>query len=311
MDQAPGRPFITFTVRRVLSGNATTLGRGSITSAKCILKTPTISLRGWHTACSARGKINHALLLGGSQGIGKDTLIEPVRHAVGPWNFFDISPQELLGRFNGFCRSVIVRLNEARDLGDYDRYALYEHLKPLTAAPPDTLRVDEKNLREYSIVNCVGVVITTNNRTDGIHLPADDRAIRVGGHLGKRRLPPDQWEAFGMVRYGGFAHVTAYLGEFDLSTSIRRRCRQRRPHSGRLSMPTGHRKRRNLHLLDDLENPPAKTLGRMQDRANGHVGDWIKDRKTGGRSRPTGTLRSRPGAQPRCRGYVENGANAR
>ena len=47
-------------------------------------------------------KINHALVLGGSQGIGKDTLIEPVRRAVGPWNFSDISPQVLLGRFNGF-----------------------------------------------------------------------------------------------------------------------------------------------------------------------------------------------------------------
>src|SRR5262249_17912939 len=30
-------------------------------------------------------KINHALVLGGGQGIGKDTLIEPVRRAVGPW----------------------------------------------------------------------------------------------------------------------------------------------------------------------------------------------------------------------------------
>jgi hypothetical protein len=32
-------------------------------------------------------KINHALLFGGNQGIGKDTTLEPVKHAVGPWNF--------------------------------------------------------------------------------------------------------------------------------------------------------------------------------------------------------------------------------
>src|SRR5262245_13849739 len=31
-------------------------------------------------------KINHALLLGGDPGIGKDTMLEPVKHAVGPWN---------------------------------------------------------------------------------------------------------------------------------------------------------------------------------------------------------------------------------
>ena len=40
------------------------------------------------TACSGpHEKINHALVLGGKQGIGKDTLLEPVKHAVGPWNF--------------------------------------------------------------------------------------------------------------------------------------------------------------------------------------------------------------------------------
>ena len=47
-------------------------------------------------------KINHALVLGGSQGIGKDTALEPVKHAIGPWNFFEVSPQQMLGRFNGF-----------------------------------------------------------------------------------------------------------------------------------------------------------------------------------------------------------------
>ena len=32
-------------------------------------------------------KINHALVLGGAQGIGKDTLLEPVKEAVGPLEF--------------------------------------------------------------------------------------------------------------------------------------------------------------------------------------------------------------------------------
>jgi hypothetical protein len=65
-------------------------------------------------------KINHALVLGGAQGIGKDTLLEPVKHAVGPWNFQDISPTHLLGRFNGLAKSVVLRISEARDLGEVD-----------------------------------------------------------------------------------------------------------------------------------------------------------------------------------------------
>ena len=31
-----------------------------------------------------------------------------------------------------------------------------------TAAPPDVLRVDEKHAREYAVLNCMGVIITTN-----------------------------------------------------------------------------------------------------------------------------------------------------
>ena len=89
-------------------------------------------------------KINHALVLGGKPGIGKDTILEPVKQAVGPWNFADISPKQALGRFNGFVKSVILRINEARDLGEFDRYAFYDHMKAFIAAPPDVIRVDEK-----------------------------------------------------------------------------------------------------------------------------------------------------------------------
>lgn len=78
-------------------------------------------------------KINHALVLGGAQGIGKDTILEPVKHAVGPWNFVEVSPSHLLGRFNGFVKSVILRISEARDLGDVDRYSFYDHTK---STPP-------------------------------------------------------------------------------------------------------------------------------------------------------------------------------
>jgi hypothetical protein len=64
-------------------------------------------------------KINHALLLGGPQGIGKDTMLEPPKRAIGPWNFSEVSPQHMFGRFNGFLKSVILRVSEARDLGTW------------------------------------------------------------------------------------------------------------------------------------------------------------------------------------------------
>ena len=60
-------------------------------------------------------------------------------------------PRQVMGRFNGFLKSVILRISEARDLGEFDRYNFYDHMKTYTAAPPDVLRVDEKHLREYSV----------------------------------------------------------------------------------------------------------------------------------------------------------------
>jgi hypothetical protein len=42
--------------------------------------------------------LNHGLVLGGEmQGTGKDTLLEPVRYAIGPWNFGDIPQLSSLG----------------------------------------------------------------------------------------------------------------------------------------------------------------------------------------------------------------------
>lgn len=163
-------------------------------------------------------KINHAIVMGGSQGIGKDTILEPVKAAIGPWNFAEVSPQHMLGRFNGFVKSVILRVSEARDLGDVDRFAFYDHMKTYTAAPPDVLRVDEKHLREYSVFNVCGVIITTNHKSDGIYLPADDRRHYVAWSEKTRdEFLPDYWtDLYGWYRNGGIGHVIAFLRSFDL-----------------------------------------------------------------------------------------------
>jgi hypothetical protein len=164
-------------------------------------------------------KINHALFLGGEQGIGKDTMLEPVKCAVGPWNFNEVSPSQALGRFNGFVKSVILRLSEARDLGEIDRFAFYDHTKVLTAAPPDVLRCDEKNIREHAVFNVCGVIITSNHKTDGIYLPADDRRHYVAwSDLKKSDFEPDYWT--GLYRWyagGGTGQVVAYLKNLDLT----------------------------------------------------------------------------------------------
>ncbi|MGY4828192.1 primase-helicase family protein [Sphaerotilaceae bacterium SBD11-9] len=164
-------------------------------------------------------KVNHALVLGGAQGIGKDTLLDPIKAGVGSWNWQEISPTQMLGRFNGWCKAVVVRISEARDLGDTDRFAFYDHSKGFIAAPPDVIRCDEKHLREHAVPNVCGVVITTNHRTDGLYLPADDRRHFVAwSEVEREHFSPVYWhELHGWYANGGAGHVVAYLKGYDLS----------------------------------------------------------------------------------------------
>lgn len=229
-------------------------------------------------------KINHALVLSGMQGIGKDTILEPVKYAIGAWNFQEASPTQILGRFNGFLRAVILRISEARDLGEFDRFKFYDHLKSYTAAPPDMLRVDEKHLREYPILNCCGVVITTNHKTDGIYLTPDDRRHFVA--WSDRTKEDDRFRGrlletdLGFYRDGGLQHVAAYLRQHDLG-----RFDPKAPPPKTATFWTivdanrAPEESEMADLLESLGNPKAVSLSRIQGMAEGDFGEWIKDRK--------------------------------
>jgi hypothetical protein len=227
-------------------------------------------------------KINHALVLGGAQGIGKDSILVPVKYAVGPWNFVEVSPAQVLGRFNGFVKSVVLRISEARDLGDIDRYAFYEHMKVLTAAPPDVLRCDEKNLREHSVLNCTGVTMTTNHKLDGIYLPADDRRHFVAwSDLTKANFEKSYWnELDKWYDDGGIRHVTAYLANLDLS-GFDPKAPPPKTEAFWAIVNANHAPEDSelADVLDRLGNPGAVTLLRVADQAEGDFAIWLRERK--------------------------------
>lgn len=227
-------------------------------------------------------KINHGLVLGGLQGIGKDTLLEPVKHAVGPWNFAEISPVQLTGRFNGFMKSVILRVSEAHDLGNMNRYAFYEHTKAYLASPPNVLLCDEKNIQEHSVMNVCGVVLTTNYKSNGIYLPADDRRHYVAwSELTKEGFTPDYWtKLWGWYQTGGHQHVSAYLADFDLSDFDAKAPPPKTP--AFWDIVDSNRAPEDAELadaLDALGNPDATTLSEIVRRAKGTFADWLRDRK--------------------------------
>ena len=232
-------------------------------------------------------KVNHALVLGGVEGIGKDTLLEPIKHAVGPWNFYEISPHNLLGRFNAYLKSVVLRVSEARDAGELDRYALHDRLKVYTAAPPDVLRVDEKHLREYYIPNCC--------RPDHHHqlphrraLPAADRSPAL------RRLV--------VARQGRFR---GRLLDHAVGLVRRRRPRPRRGLPGRARplqvRPQGAAAQDAGVLGRGRRRQPARgrRAGRRARRAEAPP-DGDPGRNPAGRHRRFFRVARRPQEPPRC-----------
>ena len=235
-----------------------------------------------HRVQQPHEKINHGLVLGGLQGIGKDTLLEPVKRAVGPWNFVEVSPQQMLGRFNGFLKSVVLRISEAKDMGESDRFKFYAHMKAYMAAPPDVLRVDEKNLREHSVVNVCGVVMTTNHKTDGIYLPADDRRHYVAwSDKTKDDFTEAYWrDLWGWYEREGYDHVAAYLAALDLKNFNPKAPPPKTP--AFWAVVDANRAPEDAELadvLDDLGRPDAVTLAMLLGKAKGEIAEWLDDRK--------------------------------
>jgi Family of unknown function (DUF5906) len=169
-------------------------------------------------------KINHALVLGGSQGIGKDTILEPIATIVGPGNFNNISPTQLISAFNSFVMSVVLQVDEARDQGEntrVNRYSFYDHSKTYTAeSSTKVIRCNEKHQRATYVFNVLGLVYTTNYRFDGLYLPADDRRHYIAwSELTKADFVDDYWtELRRWYRTGGTGHVAAYLRSLDLTS---------------------------------------------------------------------------------------------
>src|SRR5215467_8123129 len=92
-------------------------------------------------------------------------------------------------------------------------------MKSLSAVPPDAIMVNEKNKGQYYIFNCIGIVYTTNHKTDGLYLPAEDRRHYIAWSERKQSdFAKDYWDMlWGWYNDGGDAHVMAYLMQLDLS----------------------------------------------------------------------------------------------
>lgn len=168
-------------------------------------------------------KCNTAIVLSGTQGIGKDAALLPVRQAVGAWNCKSVDPDEVFSPYKPWLQTLMLVVNEVRPNKDeFHASSMYNILKPLIAAPPDTLPMNEKYVKLRYVINVMRVFITTNDYM-AMYVPDADRRLFImhsqalsGWHL--KAGQPDYFKAlFGWLEAGGAAHVAAWLRARDLS----------------------------------------------------------------------------------------------
>lgn len=165
-------------------------------------------------------KINHAIVLGGAQGLGKDSMLRPLRRAVGEMNYQETKPEVIITeKYNPYLQCRILRINEAKDTGGESRFQFYEKTKTIIAAPPEVHVIRDLYSSPYQIPNLNNTIITTNYRTGGMYLPPDDRRHYVMfSDLSPSEFTPEYWVQFhAWMNAGGEEDCAAYLMSRDVS----------------------------------------------------------------------------------------------
>ncbi|MCP4620651.1 MAG: hypothetical protein GY844_29950 [Bradyrhizobium sp.] len=158
-------------------------------------------------------KVNHAMVILGAQGVGKDTAFVPIFEAIGAHNVGTIKPEDIASQFTDFLQNQIVCVQEVMN---FTKRETYNRLKGWIAAPPKFVTVNKKNQHPYQIPNTQAWVFFTNY-DDAITLDEDDRRFWVH-HVPTEAPPPDayfdslhQW--YGS---GGVEKVAGWLLQRDV-----------------------------------------------------------------------------------------------
>ena len=164
-------------------------------------------------------KINHAVLHGGDEGSGKDSMWAPFLWAIGgphQHNRSIIENKGLDSQWGYGLQAEIVILNELKEPEARERRALANRLKPVIAAPPETLTINRKGLHPYEMLNRLQVIAFTNDPLP-ITIPTQDRRwFCVWSHA--ERMDPDAAdELWAWYKRGGFEKIAAWLHQRDVS----------------------------------------------------------------------------------------------
>lgn len=164
-------------------------------------------------------KINHAILHGGDEGSGKDTMWAPFIWAVcGPYlaNRGIVDNDNIASQWGYSLESEILLINELKEPEAAARRALANKLKPIIAAPPEMLPINRKGLHPYMMANRLFVLSFSNDPVP-ISLASQDRRWFCVWSSASRMDADAATAMWDWYHKGGFEQIAAWLHRRDVS----------------------------------------------------------------------------------------------
>ena len=158
-------------------------------------------------------KPNWCFLVISEAGLGKDTMTAPLKLAVGERNHTDILSYALADNFNPWIEHKLIIVGEtARSKSPFAHATdVNNRLKPLLAAPPPTLTVNDKNTKRYEIPNRTAVIMFSNDAVP-LYLEKNSRRVHVVNRLGEAARDQSYYEGvYKWLDDGGAALCASYL----------------------------------------------------------------------------------------------------
>ena len=164
-------------------------------------------------------KINHAVLHGGDEGSGKDTMWAPFIWAVCGSHLKNrgiMDNNSINSQWGYQLESEILLINELKEPDASARRQLANQLKPIIAAPPEMLPINRKGLHPYQMANRVFVLAFSNDPVP-ISLASQDRRWFCVWSASPRMNPKVAQSLWAWYRKGGFELISAWLHARDVS----------------------------------------------------------------------------------------------
>lgn len=169
-------------------------------------------------AQNASVKVNHAVLHGGDEGCGKDSMWAPFIWAIcGPHlkNRGLVDNESLSSPFDYHLESEVLIINELREPDASTRRQLANRLKPIIAAPPEVLPINRKHHHPYDMANRLFVLAFSNDQVP-ISLPSQDRRWCCVWSHAPRMTPEAGLRLWRWFQSGGFEACAAWLHDRDV-----------------------------------------------------------------------------------------------